>query len=231
MKKLPRTRFGWSWLTSVVLLLTLLLQGAAPVAAALQGAQPPTPAPDVPRGLRFLVTLDAKLQSGKGKAGDTVRYMVAQDVLSPDGKTVLIARGTPAIGTLVETRGAGMYGRPGKLAFTCDALPSGQYSQVGLRLVGAGDKTGDRTAERIITGTGLVFLALAALSGIGAASSDGWEQLGNVLALGASLVIVALVFGIIGPLVRGKNVSVAAGTTFTVEVVSSPAAPLSDRVG
>jgi hypothetical protein len=86
-----------------------------------------------------LILLD-KLMSGRSRVGDRVHYETLANVYAGDNR-VLIPAGSPAYGTVTRSKGSGMFGKRGQLAFTCDyvALPDGErVPLVGDRLSKAG---------------------------------------------------------------------------------------------
>jgi hypothetical protein len=78
------------------------------------------------------VRLLETLVSGSKKKGEEVRLEVVDDVLGPN-REVLIARGTPAVGTIQRSSGRGMLGKPGKLEFTIDKTHAVDGTRVPLR--------------------------------------------------------------------------------------------------
>jgi hypothetical protein len=73
------------------------------------------------------VVLDQKVASGQSQQDELIKYHVANDVLSQDGKAVLIKANTPAVGKVMYSSGSGWFGRSGKLKISCDyiQLPDG----------------------------------------------------------------------------------------------------------
>ena len=60
-----------------------------------------------------LITVD-RLKSGACRKKDRVRYNVDEDVLDSNGN-ILIKKGTPAYGEVLNSRGAGAWGKRGAL--------------------------------------------------------------------------------------------------------------------
>jgi len=100
-----------------------------------------------------------------------VRYRVLEAILGPNGE-VLIEKGAPAYGTVLAARGAGAWGRKGKLSFNVETALAVDSTEVSTRV--SQDKSGSTAAGGFI---------------------------GN-----------ALLFGVLGGFVRGKNAKLAAGT-------------------
>jgi hypothetical protein len=65
-----------------------------------------------------LILLD-KLMSGRSHVGDRVHYETLANVYTSDNR-VLIPAGSAAYGTVTRSKGSGMFGKRGQLAFTCD---------------------------------------------------------------------------------------------------------------
>src|SRR5258707_15894750 len=60
-----------------------------------------------------------RLRSGTSKQGDRINFRVDEDVKDPAG-IVLIRAGTPAYGTVVQSRGSHGWGGRGRLSFSVD---------------------------------------------------------------------------------------------------------------
>jgi len=82
------------------------------------GSPAPAAATAVPEDTPVFVALKQTLRSGRARAGDVVAFEVVSDVrgAAADGQSVLIPKGTPAWGTVAESRGAGAFGKPGRLS-------------------------------------------------------------------------------------------------------------------
>lgn len=135
--------------------LMLLTAGAIRTSAAPPTA-PPSQPPTNPGQLSTqttvrLETLD-RLKSGAQRKGDRIRLQVAEEVLDPAG-AVLIRKGTPALGTVQESRGAGSFGRRGRLTITVDHTTAADGQNVRLRATqersGSG-KTGAAAAVSVL---------------------------------------------------------------------------------
>jgi hypothetical protein len=106
----------------------------------------------IPQGTPVFVTLKQRLRSGAAKPGQRVAFTVTSDVrhggtAAGQNAALLIPAGTPAFGTVAESRGAGAFGRPGRLRITCDyvLLPNG--TRVPLRAATGPDNNKAAMAE------------------------------------------------------------------------------------
>lgn len=81
---------------------------------------PAVPTVLLPAGTPVTLILSQDLQSGSTKAGDVVSYQVLKPVLV--GNEVLVQAGAKAYGKVTESRKPGIFGTPGKLAFTCEYI-------------------------------------------------------------------------------------------------------------
>src|SRR5436305_4665759 len=104
-----------------------LLVAVAALSAGSSARTEPSAPITIPQGTRVRLRLKQELKSGKARRGDPVRFELAADVKSPDGKEVLIPAGTLATGAVLSSHKPGSFGRPGRLQFTCSAirLPGG----------------------------------------------------------------------------------------------------------
>ena len=91
---------------------------AAPVVRTVQAANA------VPEGTPVFVALKQTLRSGHARAGEVVAFEVVSDVRAADGQSVIVPKGTPAFGAVAESRGAGAFGKPGRLDFLRDPVSS-----------------------------------------------------------------------------------------------------------
>jgi hypothetical protein len=111
-------------LTSVIAIAVALLPGAlVPLRA---------DAVSVPEQTPVQVRLLQELKSGRERKGESVRMETASPVKGPDG-TILIAQGTPVVGTITRSGGRGMFGKPGKLEFSIDYIKVDEKTRVPLR--------------------------------------------------------------------------------------------------
>lgn len=105
-----------------------------------------------------LLLLD-KLRSGDSKKNEQVNYKVDEDVFDKEGN-MLIRKGTPAYGTVLTSRRAGMLGRRGSLDISVDYTTAVDGQRVNLRASkekrGGGDK-GLITAGALLVAWPLAF--------------------------------------------------------------------------
>lgn len=89
-----------------------------------------------------LITVD-RLRSGTDKKGDRVKYIVDEDVLDEAGH-ILIKKGTAAFGKVLNSRGAGSWGRRGALDVSVEYTTAVDGQKIGLSATkgkrGGGDK-------------------------------------------------------------------------------------------
>lgn len=71
-------------------------------------------------GTPVSVSLNQPLSTKTAVEGSRVTFLVTEDVLSSDGKTVLIKADTPASGTITRLDKNGMFGKPGEIGITVD---------------------------------------------------------------------------------------------------------------
>ena len=105
------------------------------------------------------VKLAQQLRSGHDRKGDRVRFVVAADVKAKD-RTVLISKGTPAVGTVIRSTSRRMFGQPGRLEFTIDYISVGGGQRVPLRTTSTAAKGHSNTAATV---AGAVLLTPIAL--------------------------------------------------------------------
>lgn len=86
----------------------------------------------IPELTEVPVILKDEIQSGGNKAGSELLFFVAQDVYGP-GHTFLIARGTPALGHIVQSHTYSTFGRAGKLVLRCDYVLAQDKTRIPLR--------------------------------------------------------------------------------------------------
>lgn len=89
-----------------------------------------------------LITVD-RLRSGTDKKGDRVKFIVDEDVVDDAGH-VLIKKGTAAFGKVLNSRGAGSWGRRGALDVSVEYTTAVDGQKIGLTATkgkrGGGDK-------------------------------------------------------------------------------------------
>ena len=78
------------------------------------------------------VKLLQELQSGHERPGDHIRFAVAED-LTDSKHAVIIRKGTPVVGTVTQSNGRRMFGKPGRLEFSIDYIKVSNQVRVPLR--------------------------------------------------------------------------------------------------
>jgi hypothetical protein len=118
---------------------SLHYQLAAPVLALALLAPLASPAPAantveaaLPAHAEVRLELVEPLSSRGMRKGDRVQFRVAEDLLADTGATV-IRKGTPALGTVLEARRAGLLGRNGSLELGLDFTTAVDGQVVPLR--------------------------------------------------------------------------------------------------
>ena len=97
----------------------------------------------LPDGTIVKMQLTKTLSSSSAKVGDTVEYVVEEDVMDTD-KNVLIRKGTAGVGEVTVAGKKKMFGKPGKLDFTCDSVVAVDGSKIALR----GEQTASGKSRR-----------------------------------------------------------------------------------
>ncbi|MCE5198098.1 CsgG/HfaB family protein [bacterium] len=78
------------------------------------------------------VALLETLVSGQGKPNDEVNFELREDIYGPN-RELLATKGTPAYGHIIRTKKRGMFGRSGKLEFSCDYTKAVDGTKIPLR--------------------------------------------------------------------------------------------------
>jgi hypothetical protein len=93
------------------------------------------------------------IKSGDNKAGEEVPFALSEDVYDINHQLVL-RQGTLAYGTITQSSRRGMFGKAGKLRFTCDYIVASDRIHVPLRsdpmIVRGKDNRGATTAVVIL---------------------------------------------------------------------------------
>jgi hypothetical protein len=87
---------------------------------------------EVPERTEVKVELQEDLKSGANKTGEEVPYKLSEDVYGP-GHVLLIPAGALAFGKITKSSRRGMFGKAGKLEFTCDYIQIGDGKHLPLR--------------------------------------------------------------------------------------------------
>jgi hypothetical protein len=97
-----------------------------------------------------LILID-RLKSGHSRKGERVNFRVDDDVVDASG-AVLIRKGTPAYGTVTQSRGNGMFGKRGLLAISIDYTTAIDGQRVPLRAQNEKQgRSGSKTSLAIFT--------------------------------------------------------------------------------
>src|SRR5690349_13509053 len=67
---------------------------------------------------RLLLELTERLRSGECRVGQRIRFQVAEDFVGVDA--LAVRKGTPALGTVTESRGRGRFGKRASLKVSID---------------------------------------------------------------------------------------------------------------
>lgn len=88
----------------------------------------------VPERTEITLILDKDLKSGATKIGAEVPYRVARDVYSPGpAHLLLIPAGAHGYGKVTQSRRRGLFGRGGRLEFTCEYVVAPDGTRIPLR--------------------------------------------------------------------------------------------------
>jgi len=192
-----------------------LIETAAPIRIVLPQQM------TLPAGTKVLVELREKIKSGDAKAGMTINLATAANILDGAGN-IMIPKGTPVSGTVVESKGAGGFGKPGRLVIRCTSidLPSGTKIPLQPRT----DKlpqNGENKAA-YATASGLLAGVVAAIGLVFA--TFGASFTGNLSNAAATTIVFgggALIFALTSSSVRGGNVTLDAGRGFEVQTAAA----------
>ncbi len=160
----------------------------------------------IPERTQVKMTLMDTLKSGSAHFNDEVDFQVAEDVYGP-GHVLMIAAGTPGYGKVTQSRGHGMFGRGGKLEFTCDYILTPNGTRIALRSPSIGQD------GRSNTGAAVGIAMLVSGLGIFIHGNDVQMDKGTQFAM-----MVDQNTAIVPPYVVGVSVGApqVAGTTVTV---------------
>lgn len=96
------------------------------------------------------VMLCEQLISGQAKKGQEVAFEVREDLFGANHE-LLVTKGTPAYGTVIKSNKRGMFGKPGKLDFTCEYTKAVDGTRVPLRSTELGGKGRNNTGAMVAT--------------------------------------------------------------------------------
>lgn len=105
------------------------------------------------------VALLETLTSGQGKPNDEVGFELREDLYGPN-RELLAVKGSPAFGHIIRSKKRGMFGRSGKLDFSCDYVKAIDGTKVALRGTQTNSGKGNGTAA---VATALVVNVLGVL--------------------------------------------------------------------
>lgn len=115
----------------------------------------------LPENTPVKVRMMEEIKSGVSKVGEVVKYEICKDVLDSN-HTVIIANKAKAFGRITESKKRGMFGKQGKLNFTCEYAIAVDGTRVPLRSTqkrGYGKDNGASiAATALLTGVFGVFI-------------------------------------------------------------------------
>jgi hypothetical protein len=111
---------------------TIALLGAALTAGSATGSWAQTGVGELNPQTEVRLHVVDRLQSGVSRAGDRINFRVDADVQDAAGN-VLIRGGTPAYGTITQSKGSGAWGRRGHLDMSIDYTTAVDGQRVPLR--------------------------------------------------------------------------------------------------
>jgi hypothetical protein len=173
-------------------------------------------------GTPIRVRLQEAVRTGKAKKGDPVRFLVAEEVRSADGRTLLVPAGATVEGIVKQSFGGGRFGQAGHIVVQGEHVLLPEGTRVPLRPDVKGSPTARgrgrgfaATGTGFLTGTavGAGVLALIFTSGTTFSSDSGSGGLGL-------LSFVAVVgSGYLGASsIRGGEASLREGADYTFTV-------------
>lgn len=104
----------------------------------------------LPERTEVRVRLNTELKSGANKEGEEVPFVVDSDVYGP-GHVLMIMQGTAAYGKVTQSSRRGMFGKAGKLNFTCDYILTPDGTHIPLRSDPLGQNGHSNTGAMIAT--------------------------------------------------------------------------------
>ncbi len=85
------------------------------------------------QGTPVRLKLIDSVSSGRNKEGDSVSFQVAEDVMGPDDKTILIKEGAPAWGSVSMLQERALAGQKGEISLTIEGTKAIDGKKVPLR--------------------------------------------------------------------------------------------------
>ena len=104
----------------------------------------------LPERTEVRLRLNTELKSGANKEGEEVPFVVDSDVYGP-GHVLMIMQGTAAYGKVTQSSRRGMFGKAGKLNFTCDYILTPDGTHIPLRSDPLGQNGHSNTGAMIAT--------------------------------------------------------------------------------
>lgn len=187
----------------------------APPVAPAPAAQPIPETVEIASGTRIPVTLDTPLSTRISKKGQVVSFRTADPVRVHD--LLEIPPDTEIVGTVVEARRPGGFGRPGTLRvkITGIRLSNGAETNIAARLDSRDMKQGRISADKNGSANAVDIAQWAVLGTLTGWQVDGGKGAGYGAAAGATVGLIILMAR------RGPDLYVEPGTPFAV-VVDQP---------
>jgi hypothetical protein len=166
----------------------------------------------IPEGTPVFVALKQTCAPGRARTGEVVAFEVVSDVRVADGQSVIVPKGTPAFGAVAESRGAGAFGKPGRLRVTCDYVLLADNTRVALRpgTAGLGARGRGRGGVAFVSGTvvglGVGFVVTLADTFTLSGDNNTSSPVGTIAGLASGFLFASLW--------RGGNVTLPEGKTF-----------------
>jgi len=176
---------------------------------------PPPDLPDriaIPAGTRIPVVLETPLSTRFSRKGQTVIFRTSGSLAV--GQDLEIPPGTEIRGRLAEVSRPGVFGKSGALSVTVEriALPAGSTANLRAQLRSPGMNARGRLTTEARRSLGLQSLMVLSLQGTLAGAQFGSKAAGIGAGAGAAIAAVLMMSQ------RGRDVSIAAGTPFSVRL-------------
>lgn len=112
----------------------------------------------LPKGLEVPLVFTSPVSSKTAEVGDLVSLELAEDIKA--GDQVLVAKGTPAVGRVIQVDRPGMAGQPGDLTFEVESL---KLKGTVVELAGERTKEGQNKIKKVSSLTLIPFAGFSAL--------------------------------------------------------------------
>ncbi|WP_157947565.1 hypothetical protein [Abditibacterium utsteinense] len=106
--------------------------GSALPTVAVSSSRNATGKVEVAEGTKIRLSLGQQLTSNRSKKGDEVRFFMKDALLGSNGE-ILIKSGASATGAVTYAKGAGGFGKKGKLEFSIESITGADGTQIPLR--------------------------------------------------------------------------------------------------